>query len=194
MSVKKLGEVSGLADIRVERHDARALSVMLAEAEQSRAIAGAKIDRAGFLPGLSAGATLTKTGVDGGAVLAPENGLGLGTAANLQAIKAAEEAADRRVSQSNEEANRRLAKHEAQLVALGRQVAEASALADQAKANLDLFQSQYDAGQRQVMDVVGVYESWVGQEEARIALKYEMAATRLDIARELGLLADGSDI
>ena len=84
--------------------------------------------------------------------------------------------------------------HEARLQALGRQVGEASGLAGQAKANLDLFQSQYDAGQRQVMDVVGVYETWVGQEEARIALKYEMAETRLEIARELGLLADGSDI
>ena len=55
-------------------------------------------------------------------------------------------------------------------------------------------QSQYDAGQRQVMDVVGVYETWVSQEVARIALKYEMAGTRLEMARELGLLADGGQI
>jgi len=101
---------------------------------------------------------------------------------------------DMRFSYGPEEANRLLAKHEARLQALGRQVGEASGLAGQAKANLDLFQSQYDAGQRQVMDVVGVYETWVGQEVARIDLKYETAATRLEIVSELGLLADGSDI
>lgn len=194
MSVKKLGEVQGLSDVRVGARDAQPLSVMLAEAEKERTVAGAKIDRAGFLPGLSAQATLTKTGVEGGAVLAPETGLGLGTAANLKALKVAEEVAGRHVNQATEEANRRLARHEAELSALSRQVGEASTLAGQAKANLDLFQSQYDAGQRQVMDVVGVYEGWVSQEEARIGLKYDMAAARLDMARELGLLADGSEI
>ena len=194
MSVKSLSGVQGLADVRVARHDARALNVLLAEAEKSRAVAGAKIDRAGFLPGLTASATVTKTGTSGAADIAPENGLGLGTAVNLKAIKAASEAAGRRVNQAEEDANRKLAKAEARLAALSRQVGEAGGLAGQAKANLDLFQQQYEAGQRQVMDVVGVYETWVTQEQARIELKYEMAATRLEIARDLGLLADGSDI
>jgi len=194
MSVKKLGGVQGLSDVRVSRHDARALSVLLAEAEKGRAVAGAKIDRAGFLPGLTASATVTKTGTSGAVDLAPENGLGLGTKANLQAIKAATEAAGRRVAQADEDANRKLAKQEARLAALSRQVGEAGGLAAQAKRNLDIFQQQYDAGQRQVMDVVGVYETWVSQEQARIDLKYEMAETRLEMARELGLLADGSDI
>ncbi|MDU8927484.1 TolC family protein [Alisedimentitalea sp. MJ-SS2] len=194
MSIKKLGGVTGLSDFSVGRHDAQPLTVMLAEAEKTRTVAGAKIDRAGFLPGLKASATVTKTGTSGGLELAPENGIGLGTAANLKAIKAAEEAAGRRVSQATEEANRRLAKHEARLAALSRQVGEASTLANQAKSNLDLFQQQYEAGQRQVMDVVGVYETWVSQEETRVGLKYEMALARIEIAREQGLLADGSDI
>ncbi|UYV37790.1 TolC family protein [Rhodobacteraceae bacterium D3-12] len=194
MSVKKLGGISGLADVQVSSSDARALSVLLAEAEKSRTVAGAKIDRAGFLPSLTASADVTKTGVSGGANLAPANGLGFGTGASLKAIEAATEAAGRRVSQATEDANRKLAKREARLAALSRQVGEASGLAGQAKANLDLFQQQYDAGQRQVMDVVGVYEGWIAQEEARIDLKYEMAATRFEIASELGLLVDGSDI
>ena len=194
MSIKKLGGVQGLADVSIGRGDARALSVLLAEAEKGRAVASATIDRAGFLPSLTASASVTKNGVSGGANVAPENGIGLGMQANLQSIKAATEAAGRRVGQANEDANRRLAKQEARLGALTRQVGEASILAGQAKTNLDLFQQQYNAGQRQVMDVVGVYETWVAQEQARIALKYEMAATRLEMARELGLLADGSDI
>ncbi|MDQ2094801.1 TolC family protein [Rhodobacteraceae bacterium 10Alg 79] len=194
MSVKKLDAVSGLSEVRVGRGDAQPLTVMLAEAEKERAVAGAKIDRAGFLPGLSASASVTQSGSSGSLDLAPENGIGFGTGASLKAIKAAEEAAGRRVSQATEDANRRLAKQEARQAALGRQIGEAGALAQSAKGNLDLFQKQYDAGQRQVMDVVGVYETWVDQEGTRIALKYEMAGARLEIARELGLLASGSDI
>lgn len=194
MSVKKLGNVRGLSDFQVSRGQARALSVVLAEAEKNRTIASAKIDRAGYLPGLRGSATVTKTGVSGGATLAPEKGIGFGTGANLKAIEAAKEAAGRRVSQADEDANRKLAKSEARQAALARQVGEASALAGQAKANLDLFQRQYQAGQRQVMDVVGVYETWLAQERARIALKYELATTRIEIARQLGLLADGSAI
>lgn len=195
MSVKKLGEVNGLADFSVAGSGAEALTVLLAEAEKDRAVAGARIDRAGYLPGLTASATVDASGNTGaGLNIAPQNGLSLGMGANLKAIEATAEAAGRRVNQAQEEAGRRLAKHEARLGALGRQVGEAGGLAQQAKANLDLFQSQYDGGQRQVMDVVGVYETWVAQEQARIVLKYEMAETRLEIARELGLLADGSDI
>jgi len=194
MSVKKLDGVSGLSDVRVSRHDAQPLTVLLAEAEKQRAVAGAKIDRANHLPGLGASASVSKSGTNGGLEIATPAGLGFGTAASLKAIEAATEAAGRRVTQANEEASRRLARNEAELAALSRQIGESGALAGQAKANLDLFQSQYDAGQRQVMDVVGVYETWLSQEDARIGLKYRMAGQRLDMAKELGLLADGSDI
>jgi len=114
--------------------------------------------------------------------------------ANLEAITATEEAAGRRVAQSQEEASRRLAKQEAETAALDRQLAEARALTGGAKANLDLFQSQYDAGQRQVMDVVGVYETYAAQAESEIAVKYDLVRARLDMAKDLGLLADGDDI
>ena len=194
MSVKKLDGVSGLSDVRVAKHDARPLAVLLAEAEKERAVAGATIERAGYLPGLGASASVTKAGVNGALDLAPQNGIGFGTGASLEAIEAATEAAGRHVIQTGEAAERRLAKREAELTGLSRQVGEAGVLAQQAKANLDLFQRQYDAGQRQVMDVVGVYETWLRQEETRIGLKYRIAEARLDIAGDLGLLADGSDI
>jgi len=67
-------------------------------------------------------------------------------------------------------------------------------LAAQAKANLDLFQRQYKGGQRQVMDVVGVYETFAARQTTRLDLKYDLAKTRLEIARHLGLLADGGSI
>ncbi|WP_252731497.1 TolC family protein [Lentibacter algarum] len=192
MSVRKLDAVQGVSKIVVARGSVQPLSVMHAEAEKTRSIASAKIDRAGYLPTVTASANSNGGGITGS--IAPENPIGLGMGANLEAIKATEEAAGRRVAQAREEADRRIAKYGAQASALARQAAEAQALTGQAKANLDLFQSQYDAGQRQVMDVVGVYETYATQAQAAIELKYSLAAANLEMARELGLLADGSEI
>ena len=103
-------------------------------------------------------------------------------------------AAGRRVSQANEDANRALRKLEGQIAAKSRQAREARALTDQAQNNLDLFQAQYDAGQRQVMDVVGVYEVFSRQQQEEITLKYDVVRLQLDMARLLGVLADGDAI
>jgi adhesin transport system outer membrane protein len=81
---------------------------------------------------------------------------------------------------------------DARLDALARQAIEAGALRDQARANLDLFQRQYDGGQRQVMDVVGVYETFAERQARALALTYELARARLELAAHLGGLADGS--
>ncbi len=192
MSVRKLDAVQGVSQLPVSKGAAQPLSVMLAEAEKGRSIASAKIDRAGYLPTVSASVDSSGGGLTGS--VAPTNPIGVGMGANLQAIKATEEAAGRRVAQAQEEANRRVAKHEAQIVALKRQATSANTLTAQAKANLDLFQTQYDAGQRQVMDVVGVYETYAAQAQSEIELKYKLAAAQLAMANELGLLANGSDI
>ncbi len=120
--------------------------------------------------------------------------LGFGTGATLKAIEAAKETAGRRVAQATEESNRALKKLESQIAATSRQAAEAANLTTQAKANLDLFQQQYDAGQRQVMDVVGVYETFARQQQAEVTLKYEAVQLRLDMAKLLGVLADGDQI
>ena len=44
------------------------------------------------------------------------------------------------------------------------------------------------------MDVVGVYETYAAQAESEIAVKYDLVRARLDMAKDLGLLADGDDI
>ncbi len=44
------------------------------------------------------------------------------------------------------------------------------------------------------MDVVGVYETFADRQTRAVSLKYELALARLEIARHLGLLADGSRI
>ena len=167
------------------------LSVRLAEAEETRAVARARIDRAGFLPSLTASAAVGRGAPDPSVQIRPDRPLGFGIGDEMRAIEAATEGARRKVAQAREEASRRLARLEQEQAALLRQAAEAAVLAARAKANLDLFQAQYDAGQRQVMDVVGLYEQFARQQQAAATLRYRAALTEVQIAARLGLLADG---
>ncbi len=192
MSAKPLDGLRGVPRFEVSSTDLP-LSVVLAEAEKTRAIAAAKVERAGNLPGLSAGGTVgsdTSLGLQ----VKSDTLLGVGTGAKLKAIEAAKEAAGRRVNQANEDANRQLRKLEGQIAAKGRQATEAATLTQQAKANLDLFQQQYDAGQRQVLDVVSVYETYARQQQQEVELKYETVRLKLEMAQVLGILADGNAI
>lgn len=170
------------------------LSVALSMAELSRAEARAKAERAGFLPGLTATGMLGRGAPDPSVDMRMAQPLGFGTGDALRAIEAATEGERRKVAQSREEANRRLTRLAQERDALIRQAAEAAVLSSRAKANLDLFQSQYDAGQRQVMDVVGLYEQFSRQQEATIALRYRAVLADLQLAAALGVLADGDQL
>jgi len=170
------------------------LPVRLAEAEQSRAEARARVERAGFLPSLTATGALGRGASDPSLDLRTARPLGFGAGDDLRAIEAATEGERRKVDQAREETNRRLRRLEQEQTALMRQAAEATVLASRAKANLDLFQSQYDAGQRQVMDVVGLYEQFARQQQSVAALRYRAALTELQVAAALGLLADGDKL
>lgn len=193
MSIEPLSSLRGTPRFDLSSVAEQPLSVVLAEAEKIRAIAAAKVERASNLPGLSAGGTIGEES-NLGLQVKSENLLGLGTGATLQAIEATKEAAGRRVAQANEDANRQLRKLEGQIAAKTRQRVEASRLTDQAKENLDLFQAQYDAGQRQVIDVVGVYETFARQQQTEVTLKYETIRLKLEMAQILGVLADGDAI
>lgn len=168
------------------------LSVRLAEAEQTRAAARARFERAGFLPSLTATGALGRDAPDPSVGLRSTRPLGFGTGDDLRAIEAATEGERRKVVQAREEAGRRLARLEQERTALARQAAEATVLASRAKANLDLFQAQYDAGQRQVMDVVSLYEHFARQQQEAAALRYRATLAGLEMAAELGVLADGN--
>jgi outer membrane protein, adhesin transport system len=168
-----------------------ALSVRLAETEQARAEARARAERAGLLPGLTATGALGRNAPDPSVDLRLARPLGLGTGDDLRAIEAATEAGRRKVAQSREEAERRLARLAQERGALARQASEATVLTGRAKANLDLFQAQYDEGQRQVMDVVGLYEQFAQQQHLATTLRYRAMMANLRSAAELGLLADG---
>ncbi|MEX1235056.1 MAG: TolC family protein [Roseovarius sp.] len=192
MAASPVDGIMGLADLPEIAPGARPLSVLRAMAEEDRSVAEARTERAGLLPGVTASGTVGSDN-DGGINLGGGL-LGLGTGDSLRAIEMQKDAAARKTRQAEEDAARALRRLEQRILALDRQRGEAASLAAQARANLDLFQEQYDSGQRQVMDVVGVYETFAARESARVSLKYELARARLQSARLLGLLADGSRI
>ncbi|WP_299743215.1 TolC family protein [uncultured Tateyamaria sp.] len=192
MSIQPLDDVRGLEALTISGTAAQPLSVTRAEAEKERSIAQAQIDRASQLPGINAQATVGEN--SGAGITAGGMSLGLGTGARLRAIEAAKEAAGRQVAQANEDANRTLRRLEGEVAATARQAGEARGLTAQAKANLDLFQEQYQAGQRQVMDVVGVYETFAARQVSEVLLKYEAIRLQVELARVQGVLADGEQI
>ncbi len=193
MAIQPVSGLRGVPELAVSADAAQPLPVVLAEAEKTRSIARAKVERAGQLPGLSAGGTVGDS-TNVGMRVTTDSLIGFGTGATLKAIEAAKETAARRVAQAQEDSARSLRKLESQIAAKSRQAGEAARLTAQARGNLDLFQQQYDAGQRQVMDVVGVYETFARQQQAEVSLKYEVVRLRLDMARLLGVLADGDQI
>ncbi|MEO0402069.1 MAG: TolC family protein [Pseudomonadota bacterium] len=192
MAIEPLDEVRGMQTLDISASAAQPLAVTRAEAEKERDIAQSQIDRANQLPGISAQATLGEN--SGAGITAGGTGIGLGTASRLRALEAAKEAAGRQVAQANEDANRTLRKLEGQVAATARQAGEARGLTAQAKANLDLFQEQYEAGRRQVMDVVGVYETFAARQTAEISVKYQALRVQVELARVQGVLADGDKI
>lgn len=168
------------------------LDVLRAEAETKRTIAEARVERAAMLPTLS-GSTLlgqnksTSAGYTGA-------GLGLGTGAEMEASRARELAASAQVKKARETSARKRSRLDSQLSALRRQERDAADLVQQTRANYRIFQDQFEAGQKSVMDVLNVYEQMILEELKHIDLKYEIALTELEIARVSGALADGVNI
>ncbi|MGR3377045.1 TolC family protein [Salipiger abyssi] len=194
MSARPLDALRGLGGLHAAP-EAPPLAVLRAEAEREATLAEARIARAGHLPGLSANGRLSDDGsLSGGLGVTTDSLFGLGTMAELNAIEAGKETAERRVAQAAEAAAREIASQSRQLEAYRRQLSEARLLTAQARQNLDLFQRQYEGGQRQVMDVVGVYETYAGALETEIDLRYRAARAELALARLQGALAEGARI
>ncbi|MGJ8604628.1 MAG: TolC family protein [Marivita sp.] len=193
MSAVSLSDQRGLRGMGSTPSDT-SLSVLRAMVDRDRQLAQAKIARAAHLPGLSAGGSLRNGGEGLGLSVSTEHMLGIGTGASLAAIEATKLTAERRVTEARDISARAIEADQRDLAALKRQAAEAEGLTAQAKANLDLFQRQYDAGTRQVMDVVSVYETFLRSLEKQLDLKYRAARAELDAAKRLGVLADGAKI
>ena len=109
----------------------------------------------------------------------------------MKAIESARETAERQISEAEEDARRNYSRQTRRLASFRRQEAEAATLAQTSRETYRLFQAQFDAGQRSVLDVVSIYEEWVQREQAHIDSKYEVVLIQLELARDLGVLADG---
>lgn len=170
------------------------LSVLKAGAEADRAIAQAKSGRAGLLPQISAAGNVTSDGSGAGLTLNTGQPLGLGTPAAMRALEASKEAASRQVGEAEEAARRTYSRQFQQIASYQRQESETAALVRRSRETYELFQKQFEAGQRPVMEVIQVYEELVRREQAYIDAKYEAVLIQLQLARDLGLLADGDKI
>ena len=193
MSAGSLDGLTGTTDVPQERA-ALPLSVLKTQAEARRATAEAEATRAGFLPSLTAAVSGGSSGTDSAVSLAPDTPLGLGTGANLRALQQQSAAAEARVAQAQEDANRRLSALEADLASLERQFAASEVLALQAAETYNIFAQQQRAGQRKISEVINVFETKLRTEQDHISLRYQVLRVKLRIAAERGALVDGPQI
>ena len=112
----------------------------------------------------------------------------------MRAIEASKETATRRIAQEQETADRNYTRLMQRLASFRRQEAEAADLARASRETFTLFERQFDAGQRTVMDVINIYEQLVKREQAHIDAKYEVVLIQFELARDRGLLANGGSI
>jgi len=191
MAATPLDNITGLSPIATPSPTAIALTVMQAEAEGRRAVAAARVARAGYLPGLSAGGDIGPGGAGIGLTVSAANGIGPGMGAAMQAEDAEAAAVQARMGQEREQAARDVAALQGRLATLRRQQSETRRLADQAAANYTLFAAQQRAGQRSVPETVGVFETRLRAERAAVDVAYEIAVLESRIAARLGALVDG---
>ncbi|MBT53389.1 MAG: transporter [Mameliella sp.] len=193
MAATPLTDIHGLGGLR-DASGGPALGVLRAQAERDIAVAEARIARASHLPSLVASGSGGQSPLRGSLDIGSDTLFSLGTVSDLRAIDASRDAASRKIGEAEETAERAIRSQASQLAAYTRQAKEADLLTRQAKQNLDLFQRQYDGGQRQVMDVVGVYETYAAALERAIDLKYKAARAELELARLRGALAEGAQL
>lgn len=194
MTARPVDEISGLNSLPLPAVLPEALSVKRARAEQGRAVAAAKMQRAGHLPSVSAQARAGQGQPNLGLTMGVGQMLGFGTADTLAALDATEEAARARVEKAQQETARELVALQAKAQALRAKEARDAAVVEETGAGLSLFTEQYRMGRRSLMDLVNMYESYAQMAHAQAGLKYDIALIEVEIARQHGILVDGNNI
>lgn len=192
MTDRDLSDLTGIGTLDMSAGNIETLGVVAAKVQSKRDQAAADMERAGNLPSIVATASGGSNDVVGG--IRTEGLFDFGRKDRNQALDAEEEALARRVKEAEETSQRKIRSYEAKLTAAQRAYQEAVRLSKQAKSNLDLFQSQYEAGQRQVMDVVGVYETFARQQHTMNTQRFLAAKYEVLIAREYGVLVAGKQL
>ena len=192
MTDRDLSNLNGIGALDMSAGNIETLGVVAAKVQSKRDQAAADMERAGNLPTIVASASGGSNDVVGG--IRTEGLFDFGRKDRNQALDAEEEALARRVKEAEETSQRKIRSYEAKLTAAQRAYQEAVRLSKQAKSNLDLFQSQYEAGQRQVMDVVGVYETFARQQHSMNTQRFLAAKYEVLIARQYGVLVAGKQL
>lgn len=188
MAAGPIDAIGGLSPVG-DAGTARALTVMQAEAEGTRATAEAQVLRAGYLPGLSLGGDMSNGGL--GLTVGAANGLGIGQGSAIEAAMAQAAAVEARITTEEETVARETAALQGRLDSLVRQEAEAQRIAAQAQANFDLFAEQQQSGQRSVPETMNVLQTLIEARRTAAGLQYDIVAARVAIAARLGVLVDG---
>ncbi|CUH89098.1 type I secretion outer membrane protein, TolC family [Phaeobacter sp. CECT 5382] len=194
MTGQSFDEKPSTLDLGTPPSGSQYLSVLKSQSVANRSVAEAKVGRAGLLPQIAAAGNITSDGSGAGLTLDLAEPLGLGTPAALKAIKASEEAARRQIGEAEEDARRTYSRQIQRLASYKRQTTETASLARTSRETYRLFKAQFEAGQRPVMDVVSIYEELVQREQDYIDAKYQVVLIQLELARDMGLLADGDTI
>lgn len=188
-----VGVYEGPLDVSANSED-KPLAVMRAKAEAKRSIAQASSERASQLPGVKASANVGTGGTKGGLKLGGDSTFGFGTGARLKAIESTKETAERQVAEAEQDANRALRRAELRIASLQRKEQDASRLAKESYDTYELFEAQFRAGQRSVLEVINIYEKAVEREMDQLDAKFDVLIAQLEMARDLGILADGDAI
>lgn len=187
-----VGVYDGPIDVR-GLSGSQSLAVLRAKAEAKRSIAQADSARAASLPGITAGASVgtggTNASLNGGGA-----DIGFGTGARLKAIESTKDTAERSIIEAEQDAERALRRGQHQITSLERKQADASRLSKESFETFELFQAQFKAGQRTILEVINIYEKAVERDLAALDAKYDVLIAQLQMARDLGLLADGDEI
>ena len=168
------------------------LSVLKARGEGTRAIAQAKLERAGMMPGIAATANVGADGMSPGLRLTGAGLLNPGSGAALQALAQTADVVDRQTAEASEAANRRIVALDRQIATLASRQAQGAEVLRQTEGNLALFTEQYKVGRRSLLELVGQYDSFARLERDQASLRYDIAVLELEIARDRGLLVDGA--
>lgn len=191
-----LGHVQGLGSVAAgdtpEPLSPEPLSVVRVRGEGARALAQAKLQRAGMMPGLAASVGLGTDGVNPGLAMTGAGILNPGAGAEMEALAQTGDVVDRQIAEALETATRRIVALQAQIATLASRQAEGAEVLRQTTGNLELFTEQYKVGRRSLLELVGQYDSYARLERDQASLRYDIAVLQLEIARDRGLLVDGA--
>lgn len=187
--------LSGLDDLpAITGGGAMPLSVLRKQSEGKRALAGAAMSRADMMPGLTASVEGTDAGVNQGVRL---TGLGLlnpGASATMQAIAQTSQVVDAQNADAADAAMRRSMTLAGEINTLMGREAQGARVLAQTESNLELFTEQYKVGRSSLLELVGQYDAYARLKRDQVSLRYEIALRQLEMARDMGVLVDGSQL